>query len=396
MSRKDYFLLFTLALVQFTHVMDFMIIMPMGNQLMQIFAIGPAKFGQIVSSYNIAAGIVGFAGAFFVDRLDRKRLLTWAYTGFLLGTLACAFAPDYELMLASRILTGAFGGLLSSVIFSIISDHFPLDRRASAMGIVTSGFALASVFGVPFGSYLAGTYNWHAPFLFVASVGVFIIGGIVAFIPAMRGHLGDSTARPNPVSVIKNLAANRNQQRALLLMSLLMFSQFSIIPFIAPYMETNVGFTRNEVNLIYLFGGLCAVFTAPLTGKLADRIGRQKVFRIFGMLLFIPILLITNMTAWPVWLALIVTSVLFITINGRVVPAMAIISSTTEPKTRGSFMSFNSSMQQISSGIAASIAGAIVTRNELGQLEHYNWVGFIALGAGVLAIIAAGKVKAIV
>lgn len=394
MSRKDYFLLFTLALVQFTHVMDFMIIMPMGNQLMQIFAIGPAKFGQIVSSYNIAAGIVGFAGAFFVDRLDRKRLLTWAYTGFLLGTLACAFAPDYELMLASRILTGAFGGLLSSVIYSIISDHFPLERRASAMGIVTSGFALASVFGVPFGSYLAGTYSWHAPFLFVAAVGVFIIGGIIAFIPAMRAHLGDSTTRPNPVTVIKNLAANKNQQRALLLMSLLMFSQFSIIPFIAPYMETNVGFTRNEVNLIYLFGGLCAVFTAPLTGKLADRIGRQKVFRIFGILLFIPVLLITNMTAWPVWLALIVTSVLFITINGRVVPAMAIISSTTEPKTRGSFMSFNSSVQQISSGIAASIAGAIVTRNELGRLEHYNWVGYIALLAGLLALIAANKVRA--
>ena len=394
MSRKDYFILFTLALVQFTHVMDFMIIMPMGNQLMQLFAIGPAKFGQIVSSYNIAAGVVGFAGAFFVDRLDRKRLLTWAYAGFLLGTLACAFAPDYELMLASRILTGAFGGLLSSVIFSIISDHFALDRRASAMGIVTSGFALASVFGVPFGSFLASEFSWHAPFLFIAAVGVFIIGGIFAFIPVMRAHLSDSAARPNPVAVIKNLAANKNQQRALLLMSLLMFSQFSIIPFIAPYMETNVGFTRNEVNLIYLFGGLCAVFTAPLTGKLADRIGRQKVFRIFGILLIVPVLLITHMGAWPVWLALIVTSVLFITINGRVVPAMAIISSTTEPKTRGSFMSFNSSVQQISSGIAASIAGALVTRNELGQLEHYNWVGYIAIVAGVLALIAAVRVKA--
>lgn len=395
MSRKDYFLLITLALVQFTHVMDFMIIMPMGNQLMQLFGIGPDKFGQIVSSYNIAAGIVGFSGAFFVDRLDRKRLLSWSYTGFLLGTLACAFAPDYSLMLASRILTGAFGGLLSSVMYSIISDHFPLERRASAMGIVTSGFALASVFGVPFGSYLASAFSWHAPFLFVASVGLNIILGIVLFIPKMRGHLGDSAAIPSPISVIKNLAANKKQQNALLLMSLLMFSQFSIIPFIAPYMETNVGFTRNEVNLIYLFGGLCAVFTAPLTGKLADRIGRQKVFRIFGTLLFLPIFFITNMGAWPVWLALIVTSVLFITINGRVVPAMAIISSTTEPKTRGSFMSFNSSVQQISSGIAASIAGAIVTQNEMGQLEHYDWVGYIALGAGVLAIYAAGKVKAV-
>lgn len=395
MSRKDYLLLFILALVQFTHVMDFMIIMPMGNQLMQLFKIGPAKFGHIVSSYNIAAGIVGFAGAFFVDRLDRKRVLTWAYIGFLLGTLACAFASEYSLMLVSRIITGAFGGLLSSVIYSIISDHFPLERRASAMGIVTSGFALASVFGVPFGSYLAGAYTWHAPFLFVATVGMLIIGGIIVFIPPMHAHLDASAVRPTPLRVIKKLAANTNQLRALLLMSLLMFSQFSIIPFIAPYMETNVGFTRNQVNLIYLFGGLCSVFTAPLTGKLADRIGRHKVFRIFGILLIVPVLLITHMGAWPVWLALIVTSALFITINGRVVPAMAIISSTTEPKTRGSFMSFNSSVQQISSGVAASIAGAIVKRNDLGQLEHYNWVGYIAIGAGIIALYAVSKVRAI-
>lgn len=394
MSRKELFMLFTLALIQFTHVMDFMIIMPMGKQLMEIFQINPPQFGNIVSSYNISAGLVGFAGAFFVDNFDRKKLLMTCYVGFLLGTLACGYAPNYQMMLLCRILTGAFGGLLSTLMLSIVSDAIPLERRGSAMGILTSGFALASVFGVPFGSYLAGEYTWHAPFIFIAAIGTLILLAVFVFVPFMSDHITNKANRPDPRQVLVNLAKNLNQRRALFLMSMLMFSQFTIIPFIAPYMEMNVGFTRNEVNLIYLFGGLCSVFTAPLVGRLADKIGRLKVFVIFASLMLIPVFLITNLGAWPVALVLAITSIFFITVNGRVVPAMAIISSTTEPKTRGSFMSFNSSVQQLSAGIAAFIAGSIVGKDQAGRLTNYNYVGYIALIAGIVAIYAATRIKA--
>ena len=386
-------MLFTLALIQFTHVMDFMIIMPMGKQLMEIFQISPPQFGNIVSSYNITAGLVGFAGAFFVDNFDRKKLLMSCYIGFLIGTLACAFAPNYQMMLGSRVLTGAFGGLLSTLMLSIVADAIPLERRASAMGILTSGFALASVFGVPFGSYLAGVYSWHAPFLFIAVIGTLILVAVFVFVPFMNSHITNKANRPDPRQVLVNLAKNLNQRRALFLMSMLMFSQFSIIPFIAPYMEMNVGFTRNEVNLIYLFGGLCAVFTAPLVGRLADKIGRLKVFVIFASLMLIPVFLITNLGAWPVPFVLVITSIFFITVNGRIVPAMAIISSTTEPKTRGSFMSFNSSVQQLSAGIAAFLAGSIVGKDDAGRLLNYNYVGYIALLAGIVVIYAATRIK---
>lgn len=386
-------MLFTLALIQFTHVMDFMIIMPMGKQLMEIFNITPPQFGNIVSSYNITAGLVGFAGAFFVDNFDRKKLLMTCYVGFLFGTLACAFAPNYQFMLASRVLTGAFGGLLSTLMLSIVSDAIPLERRGAAMGILTSGFALASVFGVPFGSYLAGVYSWHAPFLFIAVIGTIILIAVLVFVPYMSQHITNKANRPDPKQVLINLGKNLNQRRALFLMSMLMFSQFTIIPFIAPYMEMNVGFTRNQVNLIYLFGGLCAVFTAPLVGRLADKMGRLKVFLIFGCLMLIPVFLITNLGAWPIPFVLVITSIFFITVNGRVVPAMAIISSTTEPRTRGSFMSFNSSAQQLSAGIAAFIAGSIVGKDEAGRLTNYNYVGYIALLAGIIAVYAATRIK---
>lgn len=392
MQRKEYILLLTLALIQFTHVMDFMIIMPLGNQLMKLFEIGPQKFGFIVSAYTITAGLVGFAGAFFVDNFDRKKMLLSCYMGFLIGTLACAMSPNYEFMLAARILTGAFGGLLSTLILSIVGDAIPNERRGMAMGVVTAGFSLASVFGVPFGNFLATKFSWHAPFFFIAAAGVVVALLIMQFIPYMSEHIQDKSRRPDMMGVIRSLAKNLNQRRALLLMSLMMLAQFSVIPFIAAYMEKNVGFTQLEVTYIYLFGGLCTVFTSPMIGKLADRIGKQKVYAIFATLSLIPLYLITNMTVWPIWVVLIVTSFFFIVITGRVVPAMAMITSTTLPQNRGSFMSFNSSVQQLSAGIAAFMSGAIVTENEAGQLQNYSVVGYIAMAACVLSIWAAYRI----
>jgi predicted MFS family arabinose efflux permease len=392
MKRKETILLLTLALIQFTHVMDFMIIMPLGNQLMKLFEISPQQFGFIVSAYTIMAGIVGFTGAFFVDNFDRKRILSVCYTGFLIGTLACAISPNYEFMLLARILTGAFGGLLSTLILSIVGDAIPFERRASAMGVVTAGFSLASVFGVPFGNFLATRFTWHAPFFFIAAFGVLVSLLIFRFVPLMSDHIQDKSRRPDLIGVIKRLRKNMNQRRALLLMGLLMMSQFTIIPFIAAFMEKNVGFSQLEVTYIYLFGGLCTVFTSPLIGRLADKIGKQKVYGIFAALAVIPLYLITNMPVWPMWAVLAVTSFFFIVISGRVVPAMAMITSTAIPQNRGSFMSFNSSVQQLTAGVAAFISGAIVTENSSGQLVNYNVVGYLAITACIISIWAAFRI----
>jgi len=393
MKRKELYLLLTLALIQFTNIMDFMIIMPLGNQLMKLFQIEPRQFSYIVGAYTITAGIVGFAGAFFVDNFDRRKLLLTCYVGFLIGTLACGFAPTYITMLFARILTGVFGGVLGTLVLSIVGDAIPGERRATAMGIVTSGFSLAAVFGVPFGNYLAHAFSWHAPFQFIAGIGTLIIVAILIFIPKMDEHIRNKSNRPDPMQVLKNLWENSNQRKALLLMCLLMLSQFTIIPFIAPYMEKNVGFTQMQVTYIYLFGGLCTVFTAPLIGRLADKIGKHKVFRIFAVLAIIPIFLITNMPVLPIWIVLIITSFFFIAVNGRVVPAIALITGTTLPQTRGSFMSFNSSVQQLSAGVASFISGAVITQSASGNLINYEIIGYVAIVACFGSIWAAGRIK---
>lgn len=395
MSKKEILLLLTLALIQFTHIMDFMIIMPLGRQLMNIFEINPQQFGFIVSSYNITAGIVGFFGAFFVDNFDRKKLLLVCYLGFLGGTFACAFAPDYYFLLSARVLTGAFGGLLSTLILSIVGDAIPEERRATAMGFVTAGFSLASVFGVPFGNFLATQLNWHAPFLFVGLLGIIITIFAWFAIPSMNKHVTEKRLRPSPLQILKSVAQNINQRRALLLMSLLMLGQFTIIPFIAAYMESNVGFSQLQVTYIYLFGGLCTVFSSPLVGKFADKLGKKRVFNIFALLATIPLLIITHMGVVPIWVALLVTSLFFVIVTGRMIPAISMITSTALPKNRGSFMSFNSSVQQLSAGVAAFIGGAIVIENEAGKLEHYNIVGYIAVVSSLFAIYAASKIFAV-
>jgi predicted MFS family arabinose efflux permease len=395
MPKKEKLLLLTLALIQFTHIMDFMIIMPLGRQLMNIFNINPQQFGFIVSSYNITAGVMGFIGAFFIDNFDRKKLLVVCYIGFLAGTFACAFAPDYEFLLLSRVLTGAFGGLLSTLILSIVGDAIPESRRATAMGFVTAGFSLASVFGVPFGNFLATKFNWHAPFLFVGFLGIIISIFAHHAIPTMNAHITAKNQRLSPLAIINNVAKNINQRRALMLMSLLMIGQFTVIPFIAAYMESNVGFTQMEVTYIYLFGGLCTVITSPLIGRMADKIGKKKVFNIFAAMACIPLFLITHMTTIQIWLALLVTSLFFIVVTGRMIPAISMITSTALPKNRGSFMSFNSSVQQLSAGIAAFIGGAIVKEDTGGQLINYSFVGYLAIASSLFAIYAASRIYSV-
>jgi MFS transporter, DHA1 family, inner membrane transport protein len=385
MKNERPFLL-TLALVQFAHIMDFMILMPLGPQLMRLFQINPQEFGLLVSSYTITAGVFGFLGAFVIDRFDRKQALLFIFGTFTLGTLACAFAPSYYVLLITRSLTGASGGMLGAIIMSIVADVIPIDRRASAMGIVTSGFSAASVFGVPFGLFLATHLGWQAPFLFLGLAGAAVAVAIWLFIPPVNQHLHTNQPRATPREMVTNVANNPDQVRALLFMMVLMFGNFTVIPFISPYLVANVGFPETMLTYVYLIGGGLTIFASPLIGKFADRYGHQKTFQFFMWLYFIPILAITNMPPLPVVAVLVISSLFFIFGSGRMVPAMTMITATVTPATRGSFMSLNSSVQQLSTGAASLVGGLIIAKNQAGQLTNYAYVGVIAVCSSLVAI----------
>lgn len=378
-------LLYVLAAVQFSHIMDFMVIMPLGPQLMTYFNITPQQFGFLVASYSLTAFISNITMSFFADNFDRKTLLIGLYIGFLLGTLACGLAPSFPLLLAARSLTGLFGGLLSAVVFSIVGDTIPGERRATAMGIVMTGFSLASVAGVPMGLYLASQFSWHMPFLSLVGFGAAVLLAIYVFVPSLTEHLSN-VKKLSPFHIFQGIANDRSQQFALLLNVMLIMGQFTVIPMLANYLVLNLGFTEQQTALPYLVGGAFTIITAPRIGRWADRIGKPKVFTIMTVLSTIPLFLLTNLPVVPLAVVLAVTTLFFITISGRMVPASAMIISTVPPESRGGFMNISSATVQLSSGLASTISGLIVTQSADKQLQHYNIAGFVAIGFTLLAI----------
>ncbi|MEK0441338.1 MAG: hypothetical protein RL403_316 [Bacteroidota bacterium] len=393
--KQEKALLWTLAAINFIHIVDFMILMPLGPQLMRLFDISPSQFGFLVSSYTFSAGVSSFFGAFVLDRFDRKKILLWVYVGFTLGTLGCALSPNYAVLLLARVVSGIFGGLTSALILAIIGDVVPHERRGSAMGLVMSAFSFASVMGVPLGLFLASLSTWHLPFYILSILSVLSLGMIVKSVPSITGHLKDKQVRPRPFDVISKVTSNSNQMRAITLSIMMMLGQFMIIPFLSPYNVANVGFSELQLTYVYMAGGACTIFTSPWVGKLADRKGKLKIFTIFMLLNLIPIAIITHLGVTPVGLVLLVTTLFFVTSNGRYVPAAAMMTGTAQPENRGSFLSFNSAVQQLAAGLASLIAGMMIGENELGQLTNFNYVGYLAIFFSLLCIPLARRIQVV-
>lgn len=395
MSRAEKILLLVLACINFTHIVDFMIMMPMGPQLMRFFDISTRQFSILVSAYSLSAGVSGFLAAFYVDRFDRKKVILTAYAGFVAGTIACGLAPTFELLLAARTLAGLFGGVLGAQVLSIVGDTFPYERRAQAMGVVMTSFSVASVVGVPMGLYLATKISWHAPFLAVGGIGLLVVFLIARFVPKLDAHLQSQTARFQPLSVLTSILQTPNQLRALWLTTTIMLGHFSIIPFLSPYLVTNVGFSENQLYLIYLIGGLVTIFTAPMVGKLADQRGKYPVFVVFALLSLLPIYLLTHMPPASLVYVLFVSGIFFIFTNGRMIPTQAMVSSVVEPQHRGGFLSINSSVQLLAQAVATYGAGLVVTKAPDGHLLHYGWVGFLAISLIFASVFIARYIKPI-
>ncbi|MCI5080695.1 MAG: MFS transporter [Saprospiraceae bacterium] len=393
--KKERILLFILAVVQFSHIIDFMIIMPLGSQLMNIFGINPRQFSLIVSVYAFSAFLFGFISAMFIDRFDRKTALIFNYIGFTIGTLACSMADTYEFLLISRAVTGAFGGVLAALVLAIVGDVIPLQRRGAAMGIVMTAFSVASVVGVPAGIYLAALNGWWFPFRLVGIISSVVAVIMYFILPKMQGHLQDKATRPNPFRTIYNIFSNQNQALALLFSITLMFGHFTIIPFIAPYMQLNVGFTDIQVSYIYAVGGTLTVFLLPLMGRLSDQFGHLRIFTIASIFALFSIYMITTLPEVSIVIALCVTSSYFVVSSGRSVPATTMITAVVKSENRGSFMSVRTSINEMALAVSSFVAGYIITENPDGSLNNYVYVGYIAIGMSLIAILVAGRLRAI-
>lgn len=396
MKRSEIILVSLLALLNFTHILDFMIMMPLGNILMPKWALTTSQFSVIVSSYSLAAFVSSFAAIFFADKFDRKKLLLWAYAGFLLGTFGCVFATGYYTMSLARVLTGIFGGLIGAQVLSIIGDVIPYERRGQAMGLLMGGFALASVVGVPFSLFLANSFDWYFPFIVVAGVGTVLLPLLIRFIPNVDAHLANPVILKDRVSNFFLIFRNKTQVTALIFSLLMISGHFIIIPLINPYMVFNAGVLQANTPLIYLCGGLSAMIAAQFAGKLADRFGKRQVFVISALLSTLFIFAITNMPALPLFIILLTFSLWFSTATGRTVPGQAMTTQAVTTQSRGSFMSLNSCVQSLGSGLATLLSGLITYSDEKYAIHNYHILGYISIGIILLSVAVAYRLDRLI
>lgn len=390
--KHERLLLYTLAAIQFTIIIDFMIMMPLGSHLMRVFGINPTQFGLLVASYGIAAGATGFLGGFFMDRFDRRRALLVLFTGFTLATLACAYAPTYPLLLLARFAAGVFGGVASSLLSAMVGDAIPAARLGRAMGTVMTSSPLASILGVPAGLVLAGWWGWHAPFFLLGLLCLGILIGAYKILPRVASHKSDA----HPVRQMWNILSHRIHIRAFMLRASLVFSGACVIPFMAPSMAINVGLDENtQIPLIYLFGGAFTFFTMPWLGRLSDRYDKVHVLIGIAALAITSILIITRLGPGPLWLTYLYTTMVFIGMSGRFVPAMALITNSVTAKYRGGFMSVNSAVQHTFGGIASYVGGLLITTGPDGRMLGYPNAGWVSCGALVVTIIFAIRLRSI-
>lgn len=393
-KKRERFFLFSLAGIQFTHILDFMIMMPLGPEFIRELNINTHQFGLLLSSYTFAAAAAGILATYYVDRFERRQLLLSLYALFIIATFACGLAPNYEALFIARAFAGAFGGILGSLVQTIVADSIPFERRGKALGTVMAAFSVSTVAGVPLGLFLANhipSLGWRAPFFFIALISSLILYLGYRNIPKIAGHLDHVHEGSRLSQVLKILIAPQHV-KAFIFMALIMITGFSVIPYIALYLTSNVGISNSYISLIYLCGGVATLMSSRFIGHMSDKYGKVTVFRVLAIVSLAPLLVTTNLPVTPLWIVLINSTAFFILVSGRMIPAMAMVSQVVENKIRGTFMSLVGSVQMLSSGIASVLAGWIVTIGPDGMMQHYNLVGYGAAICGLLTFWLVGYI----
>ncbi|MGJ8633696.1 MAG: MFS transporter [Luteolibacter sp.] len=390
-------LLLLLAAVQFTHIMDFMMMMPLGPQLMRDLEISPKTFGNLISAFSLTAGVVGLSVAPFSDRFDRRKLLLFCYAGFALATLACGLSTSAGMLMFFRAVCGAFGGVAGATLMAIVSDVVPMERRASGMGIIMTSFSAAAALGVPFGLKLAQWSRWEAPFLAVAGIAAVVWVMLFRVLPPVRGHLDDEEGvrKVRVKGEFFQLLKDSNAWRGLALMSMAVIGHFTVIPYLSPFLVHNMGMAEGDLFLVYLVGGLLTIFTGPKIGKLADRYGRLRVYTVLVMCASVVIVTLTHSGPSRLWQTLLITACLFVFASARFIPVQAVVSTAVRRERRGAYMSLISCSRDFTAGISAAVGSMIVAEGADGRLLNYEWLGWLAIGVSALSLFVFRRVREI-
>ena len=375
-TRYQVFMIAILSLLQFTIVLDFIVISPLGAQLLKDMNLSTSDFGLVVSVYAFSAGISGIIAAGFADKFDRKRLLIFFYVGFITGTLLCGMANSYRFLLLARMVTGLFGGVIGSISYTIITDLFKMEIRGRVMGFVQMAFSTSQVLGIPAGLFLANKFGWHSPFIMISCASVIAGIIIVMKMKPITAHLNIQSDRNAFLHIFKTVS-RFNYFGAFSVNMLLVTGGYMLMPFGSTFAVYNLGVPLAQLPVLYMITGLFSMTGGPLIGKFTDTIGKYRIFLIGSLVVIVLLVVYCNLGITPLWIVVIMNIGVTIGVLARLISSSALMTAIPESSDRGAFMSVNSSVQQVSGGIAAIIAGSIVKQSGNGMLVHYNTLGYV-------------------
>jgi predicted MFS family arabinose efflux permease len=385
-SRYQSLLVALLAFVQFTVILDFTIMSPLGAIIMPALDITAGQFGVAVSAYAFSAGISGILSAGFADRFDRKRLLLFFYVGFTLGTALCALAPNYHVLLLGRIVTGVFGGVIGSVVLAITTDLFSLQQRGRVMGFVQTAFAASQVLGIPVGLFLSNHWSWHVSFGAIIILSIAAMAAVAWLMQPVNAHLllkQDKTAFRHLIATV----AQPRYTMAFLVTTLLATGGYMLMPFGSAYTVNNLGIDILHLPTIYLVSGLFSIFTGPLVGRASDAFGKFPMFAFGSAMSVVMVLIYTHLGQVSLTTVIVVNVLMFVGIFSRMIPSQALISAIPDASQRGSFSAVSASLQQLSGGLGSVLAAAIITQNADGSLRHFDWLGYIVVATSIVSLV---------
>ncbi|MEL1256107.1 MFS transporter [Flavobacterium sp. DGU38] len=390
------FAVFILAITQFTVILDFMVMSPLGDILMKSLELKPARFGLVVSAYAFSAGISGLLTAGFADKFDRKKLLLFFYIGFIGGTILCGLVNSYPLLVAARIITGLFGGVIGSISMAIVADLFMLQQRGRVMGFIQMGFGASQILGIPIGLYLANAWGWHAPFLWVAGMAALIAALIAVKLKPINEHLAVQQNKSAFIHLIHTIR-KKEYRIGFTATALLSIGGFMMMPFGSAFAINNLKITQEELPIIFMIAGLSTLIIMPLIGKLSDKIDKFRIFVYASVWTIVMVAIYTNLGETPLLLVALFNVLMMMGVMSRMVPSTALVTSIPGMQDRGAFMSINSSLQQIAGGIAAAFAGTIVVqKDKFSPLEHYDTLGFIIIAITFITIFLLYRVSKLI
>lgn len=392
-SPYQRFVVALLALLQFTVVLDFMVLSPLSDVLMKSMDISTKQFGWVVSAYAFSAGISGILAAGFADKFDRKKLLLFFYIGFIGGTAFCAMSNNYVMLLSARIVTGLFGGVIGAISMAIIADLFAVQQRGRVMGIVQMGFAVSQVLGIPAGLFFANNWGWHSSFWMIVILAILIAISIIWLLKPVTAHLSIQHDK-SPFLHFWHTLQSRRYRTGFAATALLSVGGFMMMPFASVFLVNNIHIHHDDLPIIFLCTGIASIVIMPVVGRLSDKVNKFSLFVAGSALAMAMVLVYTNLVPVPLWAIILLNMVMFVGIMSRMVPAMSLVTSIPAMSDRGAFMSINSSLQQMAGGIAAIVAGAIVVQPaKEAALLHYPILGLVVVGAMLVCAIFVYRVS---